>query len=814
MEMIRVKEIQTSPAITLSENEMLNTAVKTILSKRIHNIVIINNDETFSVISIADILNYAVRQEWEHTRISSLSKKKLKLIDGEKNTIAASMDMAESDEIFGVLDSNGVLTGIVSYQDIADTTELSEEDLTAISINAIVLRNSVSTADINDILHDVLPVINASATACVIVLDEGKPCGIITQRDIIRFLEEGRSLNDPLVHYMTSPLFSVTGDVSITRALQLMQKHHYRRVIVLDDNGFLLGIVPQKVIVRILYNYAAKEKWHSCASLNEILTKEVELRTQELQRHQEELENLIKQRTLELVEANRMLAEAKKDADTANSAKSIFLANMSHEIRTPLNTIFGYLELLSKTSMDQEQARYVKKSGNAANTLFSLISEIIDFSKIEAGELTLASVPFNPDELLVHTLELFEVEARKKNLIVEYEIDTNVPIYLKGDPERIRQIIINLVSNAVKYTEHGSIHVALFMHSYTTTKCSVEFVVSDTGIGIAKEKQSNLFDLFTQINSSATREHMGSGLGLSICKYLVEAMEGTIEVDSELGKGSTFSFSLMLDISEIPMLPQKYEEKYFEFDGLEILLVEDNEDNREVALRYMTNMGINVDEAMNGLEALDMIRVKTYDCVLMDIQMPVMDGLSATRIARDEGFTELPIIAVSAHATVEEYHKSIAAGMNFHVNKPFNVKDIKNILVQLFSDKVVTKSVTSTLCETCWGNEIPVMPGIALKEKLCEYWLNKEDFLEKIEQFVRHTVAESVRLHQCIGQQDIPVSLQLLHRLKGSAKLYNARRLLEAIEGLENGLKTENCTNLSDIWNEFDASVSELSGRT
>ena len=207
-------------------------------------------------------------------------------------------------------------------------------------------------------------------------------------------------------------------------------------------------------------------------------------------------------------------------------------------------------------------------------------------------------------------------------------------------------------------------------------------------------------------------------------------MGGKIEVESEEGEGSTFSFTLSLEIPEDSAARQG-EERDFDFNDLNILLVDDNEDNREVALKFMTNMGVKVDAAMNGKEALEMIRAKAYDLVLMDIQMPIMDGLSATRTLRNEGFTELPIIAISAHATVEEYQNSIAAGMNFHLNKPFKAKDLQNILLQYCPDKAVKKSVLASLCKTCWADELHGIPGIVLEDEICDYWLNKEDFLYK-----------------------------------------------------------------------------------
>ena len=515
----------------------------------------------------------------------------------------------------------------------------------------------------------------------------------------------------------------------------------------------------------------------------------------------------------ELYETKLLLQEEVAKVSLLDQAKSTYLANMSHEIRTPMNAVMGFLELFSRTSMNQQQTNYIMKTKNAARTLLSLLNDILDLSKIEAGKLTIVSAPFRPKELFLQCFELFEVETHKKNILLEYEIDANLPEYLEGDIGRIRQILINLVSNAMKFTEHGSIHIDMFMHHCNNYSCSVEFVVSDTGIGIPKEKQSDLFDLFTQVDNSTTRKQGGTGLGLAICKQLVEAMGGTIDVESEEGEGSTFSFFLTLGIPEVSMLPYKSEEYSFNFNNLNILLVEDNDDNREVARELLTHLGAKIDEAINGKIAIEMIKTKTYDIVLMDIQMPEMDGLSATRILREEGFANLPIIAMSAHTSKEEQQRSLSAGMNSHLNKPFRIRDLESIFIHYFPDKAVKKTVLPSMCETCWANELPTFPGIVLDNDICDFWLSKDDYLQKYEQFVRNILTESKHLHELLEKKNISMALKLLHKLKGSVKLYGAKRLFEAIEQLEDALPKESIEAVEEAIKGFDAAVCEVTGQ-
>ena len=528
----------------------------------------------------------------------------------------------------------------------------------------------------------------------------------------------------------------------------------------------------------------------------EMLNKELLKSEEELLKHKENLENIVNERTHELSEANQ--------------AKSIFLANMSHEIRTPMNAILGFNELLSKTELTDLQKNYLQKAKHASDALLALLSDVIDISKIEAGKLSISNTLFRPKEIIQQTADILENEAHKKGLSLEYEIDDSLPEFLVGDSEHIRQVLINLVSNSIKFTKAGSIHIALFVLSHNIKECTVEFTVSDTGIGIAKEKQADIFDIFVQVDNSNTRKEGGTGLGLAICKQLVELMKGTIAIESEEGDGSTFSFTLTLEIPDIFIMLNKEEEYLLSFDTLNVLLVEDNEDNRNVACSFLTLMDVNVDTALNGKEAVDKIRNRAYDLVLMDIQMPTMDGLTATKIIRSEGFIELPIIALSAHTAVEEQRHFLEEGMSGYLGKPYKSIELQDILFHYFPDKAVKKEDGLKIQKKCWITEISPIPGLNLSDKLCEYWLKKEDFLQRLEPFIHNTHAESKRLHILMKNNESSSAIKLLHKLKGSVKLYGAQRLLESIEHLEDSLKKDNMGTTAELMQSFDDAIIEL----
>ncbi len=374
-----------------------------------------------------------------------------------------------------------------------------------------------------------------------------------------------------------------------------------------------------------------------------------------------------------------MVATLKHHIDRAEEnarVKSDFLANMSHEIRTPMNGILGLLHLLSKTKLDQKQDEYVQKSLYSANHLLRIIDEILDFSKMEAGKLEFESIPFTISSIFKETTDLYAPKAQSKNLNFEVQAGSQPNLNLLGDPLRIKQVLFNLVSNAIKFTDQGKITIEVLCGHPTNNQLSCTFSVKDTGIGLNDKQKKQLFNAFTQADTSTTRKYGGTGLGLAISKKIIESMHGKIWVESIEGQGTTFHFMLNFEVSkEQAKIDNKNENnaKPVNKHNELILLVEDNDINQMIAQELLESVGYAVEIANNGQEALDMLAAKTYDAVLMDIQMPIMDGLTATRKIREmDEFKDLIVIAMSAHAMTGDYEKSIQNGMNDHITKPID----------------------------------------------------------------------------------------------------------------------------------------------
>ncbi len=561
-----------------------------------------------------------------------------------------------------------------------------------------------------------------------------------------------------------------------------------------DPDGYILGTL-------CVFDYKPGKLSKTQKRALEILSKEV-IDQIVARKHREELQ------------------EVRKIAIKNAQARELFLANMSHEIRTPLNAIIGFANLLTNTKVDPEQSDYVKTINLASQSLLATINNVLDVSKIESGSIWAESIPFNFAEL-IHTVEqVQEIKASERGLDLFTKIDKRIPAWVAGDPTRLNQILLNLVDNAIKFTENGNVALKTAMVSQDEDNVYIKFTITDTGIGIEPEKIERIFERFVQADEQTTRKYGGTGLGLNISRSLTELLGGKLEVDSKPGKGSSFYFTIPLQkmakpdkvdgvegltVKSVPTIPPK------------VLLVEDNNLNIKLALRVLTNFGYEPDLAENGKIAVDKVRQNTYDLIIMDLQMPEMDGYQATLHIRNKLKIRTPILAMTAHSLGGEREKCFEVGMNDYISKPFNPDELYEKTRYLLSiQDTPTPSVKRQKSETAIPEappeSAPSQKGNKFVDpaRLQQMSEGDKDFeAETIQTFLEITPKELMNLEKAAGREDYTEVCRLAHKLNSS---FGFMGVLEdgALKTIENHAKNnkpvsiikKNINKLNDIFEE------------
>jgi signal transduction histidine kinase/DNA-binding response OmpR family regulator len=474
----------------------------------------------------------------------------------------------------------------------------------------------------------------------------------------------------------------------------------------------------------------------------------------------------------------RQLDASEKKEREAAKIKENFLANMSHEIRTPMNAILGFTGLLQKKKLEPEAAEYVQTIRQSGENLLAIINDILDLSRIEAGMMRIEPAPFSVRSL-VHSVEtMFLEKTKEKGLLLTASVEEQVPEILEGDAVRLTQILVNLIGNAVKFTQRGSINVAIHAEPLPLDRVNLFISVSDTGIGIEKEKLPSIFDRFRQAEDSITRKYGGTGLGLSIVKDLVDLQQGNVTVLSEPGLGTRFQLTIPY---KIPVENHAPELKIIKKDtdhpiagNVEVLVVEDNEINQSLMKHLLGSWQIRLAIASNGAEAIEMLQHKKYDVILMDIQMPEMDGYTATQIIRNELKLTTPIIAMTAHALAGEREKCLGYGMDEYISKPVREQELRGLISQLAG---TAKGIRSAMPHTSLNGyqyiDLAYMQEISGGDKEYEQTVTTQ-FLEIVP-----TDLESMQA--AWGKKDLLTLRQLAHNMKTSVSVMGLNAALEDV---------------------------------
>lgn len=495
----------------------------------------------------------------------------------------------------------------------------------------------------------------------------------------------------------------------------------------------------------------------------------------------------------EMVLQREELIQAKKVAEDAKRLQEQFLANMSHEIRTPMNGIQGMTDLLLDTHLTTKQTDFARTIKRSADNLVVIINDILDFSKIKAGKLTIEKIDFDLREVVKNANAVFIHQLTEKKLSFALHIDSKIPHVLKGDPYRLNQILVNLIGNAVKFTHEGVITVKIHLAEESDQAVVLNFSVSDTGIGIDNQKIDEIFESFTQASVETSRKYGGSGLGLTITKQLLEMQNGSIHFESELEKGTTFHFSLPFERGKTDQLffeSKKLKDYQGTLQNKNFLVAEDNKVNQMVIQNVLKKAGASSDMANNGLEAINYLKKNAnYDAIIMDLQMPEMDGYAATKYIRNVMKISIPIIAMTASALKGEKSRCIEIGMNDYLTKPFDFSVFYKCVSLLLENEPLNSN-----------NKVSEVNNSRLFDLgLLEEMEDSEYLSEILEIFLNSTPAEISELQTLFNKQDFENMYRIAHKLKSSAGLLKATSLLDTLVKIEKASREEDQQQLAGL---------------
>ena len=516
---------------------------------------------------------------------------------------------------------------------------------------------------------------------------------------------------------------------------------------------------------------------------------------------------------------------AKEAAEAGTQAKSLFLANMSHEIRTPLNAILGLTELTLRTTLTPRQHDYLHKVHGAATLLLGLVNDMLDLTKIEEGKLALESTTFSLATVLDALTDLLAVQLEAKGLTLAVTVAPDVPATLRGDPLRLRQVLTNLTNNALKFTERGGLTIDVQRLPEPADRVALRFTVADSGIGMTPEQMGRLFQPFSQADESTTRRFGGTGLGLAICRQLVTLMGGSIDARSAPGVGSTFWFDAVLEATTpedghdlhaaAPTLgsPDGRLVVPQHVYGARVLLVEDNAINRQVATEILTHAGFLVDTAVHGADALAHLELQAYDCVLMDIQMPVMDGYTAAaHIRADTRWAQLPVLAMTANVMAHDRARVAASGMNGHVAKPVRPHELLDALVRCIAP--ANRPPPPIATQPPHGHlgpvDLPMVEGVDLPAAL-QRLAGNQALLRRLLTDFRHDHADDVvRIRAALDSGDLETAVRVAHTMKGVAGTIEAARLHALAADTESALQRTPLPDMTPVLDALEQSLGQV----